>query len=147
MKKTFLVLAFTAFSFGLYAQKVQPVFNHIGLYVSNVDVSAAFYSKLLHLDTIKNPWPGAHMKWLSLGGNMQLHLIGTEKANLIVPKGNHIAFSVASIDDFIAVLKKANIPYQNSNNKPNSISIRPDGVKQVYFKDPDGYLVEVNDAK
>jgi len=25
--------------------------------------------------------------------------------------------------------------------------VRPDGVRQIYFQDPDGYWLEVNDSK
>jgi lactoylglutathione lyase len=28
-----------------------------------------------------------------------------------------------------------------------TITTRVDGVKQIYFKDPDGYWIEINDAK
>jgi lactoylglutathione lyase len=28
-----------------------------------------------------------------------------------------------------------------------AITNRVDGVKQIYFKDPDGYWIEINDAK
>lgn len=147
MKKTFLTLIIAVFSLGAFAQKPYAAFNHIGLDVSNVDISAAFYSKILHLKSIKSPFSSSIAKWLSLGGGMQLHLIATKKEDLVISKDNHIAFNVASVEDFIAVLNKANIPYMDGDGKANSFNVRPDGVKQIYFKDPDGNLIEVNDAK
>ena len=44
-------------------------------------------------------------------------------------------------------LKKNNIPFENWAGEKNTYTIRVDGVKQIYFKDPDGYWVEINDAK
>jgi lactoylglutathione lyase len=58
----------------------------------------------------------------------------------------HIAFSVPSIDDFIDKLKRENITW--FGGKGNfTIDYRADGVHQIYFKDPDGYEIEVNDRK
>jgi lactoylglutathione lyase len=45
------------------------------------------------------------------------------------------------------VLKKANIPFEDWAGKSGAITLRVDGVKQIYFQDPDGYWIEINDAK
>ena len=29
---------------------------------------------------------------------------------------------------------------------PGAITLRPDGIQQIYFRDPDGYWIEMNDA-
>jgi lactoylglutathione lyase len=52
---------------------------------------------------------------------------------------------VASIDDFIANLKKNNIEYENWAGEKNTVTKRVDGIKQIYFRDPDGYWIEIND--
>ena len=44
-------------------------------------------------------------------------------------------------------LKDNNIPFENGKGEKNTITNRPDGVKQIYFQDPDGYWIEVNDSK
>jgi len=41
-------------------------------------------------------------------------------------------------------LNEKNINYLGANDKPHTYSILGDGVKQLYFKDPDGYCIEVN---
>jgi lactoylglutathione lyase len=66
---------------------------------------------------------------------------------ITVSKGNHIAFSVASVRDFMKILKKKDIPYGDEDGQAGKFISRSDGVTQIYFKDPDGYLVEVNDVK
>jgi catechol 2,3-dioxygenase-like lactoylglutathione lyase family enzyme len=43
------------------------------------------------------------------------------------------------------VLNKNSIWFGNFPGITNTITTRPDGIKQIYFKDPDGYWIEVND--
>ena len=52
-----------------------------------------------------------------------------------------------SVDAFIPNLTKNNIAYENWAGQSNAVTNRVDGVKQIYFKDPDGYWIEINDAK
>jgi lactoylglutathione lyase len=56
-------------------------------------------------------------------------------------------FSVTSVEDFAKRLKEADLMYEDVKGQANSVTTRADGVKQIYFKDPDGYWLEVNDAK
>ena len=56
----------------------------------------------------------------------------------------HYAFSVDNIETFIQKLEKANIPYGGIDDPSKKIVFRPDGIKQVYIKDPNGYWIEVN---
>jgi lactoylglutathione lyase len=51
------------------------------------------------------------------------------------------------MEEFIANLNKNEISYENWPGESNKITTRPDGVKQIYFKDPDGYWIEINDDK
>jgi lactoylglutathione lyase len=146
LKKTLLLILLLTGSFGVFAQKRYANFNHMAFLVTDADKTAAFYINLFHLDTLKNPFPGEHVRWLSLGGNMQLHIIQEPKDQVIVSKDNHIAFSVASVTDFIKVLNVNHIPFTDGGGKAQAYVTRSDGVKQIYFRDPDGYEVEVNDA-
>ena len=45
------------------------------------------------------------------------------------------------------ILKKNNIPFESWAGEKNTYTNRVDGVKQIYFKDPDGYWIEINDAR
>ena len=145
--KLLIVAAFIFIGIKVDAQGQYATFNHVAIMVTNADRSAAFYTKWFHLHIIKNPFPGRPIKWLSLGGSMQLHLIQGQKSEVTVSRDNHIAFSVTSITDFEKLLKKANILYEDEDGKAGAITTRSDGVKQIYFRDPDGYLVEVNNAR
>jgi lactoylglutathione lyase len=52
---------------------------------------------------------------------------------------------VESIADFTAKLKAKQINYENWAGDRNTVTNRVDGIKQIYFKDPDGHWLEVND--
>jgi len=58
-----------------------------------------------------------------------------------------LCFSVVYIDDFINKLKTKNIDFENWPGVKGEITLRVDGVKQIYFKDPDGHWLEVNNAR
>lgn len=50
-------------------------------------------------------------------------------------------------DEFIKSLKEKNIPFSDWFGTPQKVSVRADGIRQVYVVDPDGYWVEINSAK
>ena len=49
------------------------------------------------------------------------------------------------IDSFIKRLDDLKIDYSDWLDSPNKDYIRKDGIKQVYFQDPNGYWIEIND--
>jgi lactoylglutathione lyase len=137
---------FILFFCSLQAQKPYAVFNHVALEVRNLDKSVAFYSTLFHLEKIPSPWPKRRIAWFKMGEHNQLHIIEADSNEHIITAENfHFCFSVHSMDEFIRLLKKKHIDYDNGYGKAYRITIRADGVKQIYVKDPDGYQVEVND--
>jgi lactoylglutathione lyase len=132
-------------SFSMKAQK--PVLNHIAVYVNNLQTSTAFYRDIIGLDTIPEPFHDGKHTWFSVGPKSHLHIIEGATAATVHDKNNHLCFSVPSVDAFVTRLNTANIPYEDWPGKPRSVQLRVDGVKQIYFKDPDGYWIEINDAK
>lgn len=58
-------------------------FNQLTLSVKDVHCSAEFYKKVLSLNEIANRAKVTGMRWLSLGGNMELHLITIRSTILI----------------------------------------------------------------
>jgi lactoylglutathione lyase len=44
-------------------------------------------------------------------------------------------------------LDKLNLAYTNLKGDGKTPTARIDGVKQIYLQDPDGYWIEINDAK
>jgi hypothetical protein len=47
------------------------------------------------------------------------------------------------LQDFITRLTKAGIAYEDLQGTPGAITLRPDGIQQIYFRDPDGYWIEM----
>jgi lactoylglutathione lyase len=58
-----------------------------------------------------------------------------------------MCFSVPSVEDFIVLLQKHKIAYSDWPGNISKIQVRVDGVKQIYFQDPDGHWIEINDEK
>ena len=151
MKKHSLLLIATIFGGLFCAENIQaqkaPHLNHIAHYVKDLSISTAFYRDVIGLDTIPEPFHDGRHTWFSVAEYSHLHLISGAKEITQHDKNSHLCFSVPSIERFIEVLKKNKVPYEAWNGQANSVTTRVDGVKQLYFQDPDNYWVEINDDK
>jgi lactoylglutathione lyase len=52
--------------------------------------------------------------------------------------------ATTDFDEVTNTLLKLNIEYSDWPGTPNKNYVRKDGVKQLYFQDPDGYWIEIN---
>lgn len=143
-KKTILLLAFL-WAVAVNAQdKFTLSFDHMALCVKDVDRSADFYTSVLMLPEITNRSAIKGIRWFALSDGRELHLISVIRKKIFTNKAIHLGITA---NDFEAVLKRViqqNIPYSDWIGKSNSVNIRADGVKQIYFQDPDGYWIEIN---
>ena len=121
--------------------------NHIALYVTDLKTSTAFYKDIIGLDTIPEPFHDGRHTWFGVGVKSHLHIISGAKTKTEHDKNTHLCFSVPSVADFVKSLEKNQIEYEDWAGTKMKITTRVDGVKQIYFKDPDGYWIEINDAK
>ena len=124
-----------------------PRLNHIAFYVLDLKVSTDFYLNVVGLDTIPEPFHDGRHTWFLIGPKSHLHVISGAKEKMQHVKNAHLCFTVPSVDDFIPRLTKNNVAYESWEGKPQAVTTRVDGVKQIYFQDPDGYWLEINDAK
>src|SRR6476469_10046293 len=71
-----------------------PVLNHIAIYVVNLKTSTDFYTNVIQLDTIPEPFHDNKHTWFAIGPVGHLHVI--EGAKVAVPhdKNMHLCFSV-----------------------------------------------------
>lgn len=139
-----LSLALVSISLTATAQN-KPILNHIARYVVDLKTSTQFYQQVLGLDTIPEPFHDGRHTWFSIGTHGHLHIISGATSKTPHDKNTHLCFSVASINDFIANLKKNNVEFENWAGEKNTVTNRVDGIKQLYFRDPDGYWIEIND--
>jgi lactoylglutathione lyase len=129
------------------AQKGSARINHLAIFVQDIKKSAFFYQEIVGLDSIPEPFHDGKHVWLKIGPGASLHIIEGASQKKEYFKNNHICFSVPSVEKFVEALRKNNISYEDVSGKKNSISNRVDGVKQIWLQDPDGYWIEINDAK
>lgn len=119
-------------------------FNHLALSVKDVNTSAKFYQTVLGLTEITNRTEKVGIRWFSMNDGKELHLISLVKDPVVINKAVHVAFTTANFDAFVARLNKIGITFYDWPGEVNKINIRADGIKQIFFHDPDGYWIEVN---
>jgi lactoylglutathione lyase len=147
MKKLMALLIFIqscGLVFGQDKNDFTVNFNHFALSVKDVDESAEFYKDLLNLNEITNKTKVNGIRWLLLGEEKELHLISILKDEIVTNKAVHLALTTTNFDMLIAKLNALKIEYSDWPGNLNKINVRADGIKQVYFQDPNGYWIEVN---
>ena len=128
-----------------YSQKA--TLNHTAIYVVDAQKSVVFYKQILGLDTIPEPFHDGKHAWFRTGPGLALHIIEGAPAKKEYYKNQHTCFSVGSVQNFITLLQKNNITWEDRDGTKMAVTTRLDGVKQIWLQDPDGYWIEVNDAK
>lgn len=128
--------------------------NHIGLVVSDVGRSLAFYTEIIGFQQIQRPNFDRHGAWLTMG-NLELHLIkGVPNApsgrDLIV---SHIALETDQPDKVRQKLMEYDVPFRQNISVPDPKRARENLVEsfensegkitQYSIRDPDGYYLEV----
>jgi lactoylglutathione lyase len=123
-------------------------FDHATVYVRDLEKSASFYEKVLGFEKIPEPFKDGRHVWFRIGPHDQLHVVSGATKPVENEINVHLAFRVASVPEFAARLDKAGVKYRKSIRGDGTVATpRPDGVNQIYFQDPDGYWIEVNDDK
>jgi glyoxylase I family protein len=122
--------------------------QHVGLVVSDLDRSRAFYAGPLGLDEVPRPanfaFDGA---WFRFGGT-ELHLLsdahatggaGQPDPGAGKERGmtHHLAFEVDDLDAASARLAEYGVELEGGPMP------RGDGYVQVFFLDPDGHVLEL----
>ncbi|MCM5663162.1 VOC family protein [Galbibacter mesophilus] len=127
------------------AQSFKLEFDHNAILVKNLTESADFYLNIIGLEEIENKTKKSHIRWFSLGQGTSLHVIEDKNHKVPDVKGVHFALHTKDLDGFIAHLRENNIPFENWPGEANTTNTRPDNVRQIYLRDPNGYWIEVND--
>ncbi|MEO6637301.1 MAG: VOC family protein [Ginsengibacter sp.] len=125
----------------------RALINHIALYVVNLQTSTQFYKEVIGLEMIPEPFHDGKHTWFSIGGKAALHIIAGAPGVEVHRKDSHLCFSVTSVSKFIEQLNQNSIAYESATGEKSAVTTRPDGVEQIYFTDPDGFWIEINNAK
>jgi lactoylglutathione lyase len=148
MKKIFslFVFALTFFvSKPIIAQTAH--FNHLTIYVVDLKKSADFYRNVLKLEEIPEPFHDNRHVWFKIAEHSELHVVSGAKEITNHDINIHLAFSVPSVEDFAKHLDSLHIKYGNWAQTSKEPQVRPDGIKQIYLQDPEGYWLEIDDDR
>ena len=121
--------------------------DHIAIYVRDLDKSAKFYEDVFEFKRIHDPFQDGRHVWFRIGAHDQLHVVAGETERRQRAINDHLSFRVASVPEFMKRLDAMHIPYRGIRDEKVVPTQRADGVKQIYFQDPDGYWIEVNDDR
>jgi len=121
--------------------------DHVALWVADTQLSIDFYAAVFGLREIPSPFPPGGPRWMVFAGGLELHLQPGRKDPVTAPRRVHFAVTVPSLEPVLAALRSRNIVWVDNSDRPGLIArTRGDGVQQIFFQDPDGYWVEVNDV-
>lgn len=121
--------------------------DHIALHVRDLAESTRFYQTVVGLEKVPDPFKDDRHVFLHLSARTELHLIAGAQGVMQHDIDVHFALRVASVESFRSQLAQKQIKYFSSKNEEGVVTTRPDGIKQIYFQDPDGYWLEVNDRR
>ena len=119
--------------------------GHVGLNVSDLDRSKAFYADLLGLETVHETRENGRDYAFLIGNGLFLTLWQQSAGEFspATPGLHHLAFEVESVEavaEFEAKLRAANVPQIYDGIVSHGEGMDSGG---VYFLDPDGIRLEV----
>jgi catechol 2,3-dioxygenase-like lactoylglutathione lyase family enzyme len=109
---------------------------HAGLLITDLERSRQFYNRILGLKEKPRPafdFPGA---WYDLG-ECELHLIVTREAlpaaGARPSRDFHVSFLIDDYEATKQALHQAGVPFREGSS----------GLRQIFVRDPDGNLIEL----
>ena len=108
--------------------------HHVSLNVSNLDACTRFYVDVLGLEILPRPDLGFPGLWVR-AGEQEIHLL--QRDDWEAPAGQHFAFRVSDLEAAIQELAERGVEVKG----PFEI---PETGRQVFFYDPAGNMIELN---
>ena len=105
--------------------------NHTAIYVMNIAATGNFYTNILGLDSIAEPFHDGKHIWYKTSEHTMLHVIqgATQKKDYY--KNQHTCFTVPDFNAFINKLQNIKWPFEDVAGNLNKITTRIDGVHQI----------------
>lgn len=127
---------------------VEARYTHVSVQADGLERAAAFYESVFGLERIPTPDFEEPAQWFRCG-DLQLHIVENEAE---APAFNHLALHVS---DFEAVYRAVQadedagfmaLPHVEAGFVEGEppVYVLPSGAAQLYVKDPDDNLIEVN---
>ena len=120
--------------------------DHVGIQAVDLGRSVGFYTRVLGLREVPAPFPQAAARWIALGGGRMLHVVAHGTPGAPHNSWDHFALACADLDAMIARLDAFHVAWRDMDGR-HAVQTRPDHVRQIFVRDPDGYDIEINDAK
>jgi lactoylglutathione lyase len=141
------LIALLSIGISVAAQKTNSKvhINHTAIYVMNIPIAGNFYTNIIGLDTIAEPFHDGKHIWYKTGEHTMLHVIQGADQKKEYYKNQHTCFTVPDFNAFTNKLLKINWSFEDVAGNKNKITTRVDGVHQIWLQDPDGYWLEIND--
>jgi len=143
MRKVVLSLFICLFSNLVWSQ----TFDHMAIVVGDLIESKKFYVDVLGFKNIEDPTGNPLIDWVENARGQQIHMIEGDISAIKLTKSVHYSFSVEVLRPFIANLENRKVSFESWEGESGGITIRPDGVRQIYLQDPNGYWIEINDRQ
>ena len=121
--------------------------DHIALLVRDLDESVAFLTQVLGLTEGVNPMGGTHIRWIEIGDGRRFHVQAGDISKVHVEKQTHFALSATDFDAVLARFRAENIAFTDMAGTPGALNTRPDGMRAIFVRDPNGYWFEINDFR
>ena len=142
--RSILLLLFLMATHGIKGQEIEINFDHYAILVNDLDSSAHFYMEVMGLKEIENKTKKPHIRWFSMGGKTELHVIEQKAYQIPNEIGVHFALRVSDLDAFVKKMIRHKVSFRNWFGQIGKTNTRPDGIRQIYLQDPNGYWIEVN---
>jgi catechol 2,3-dioxygenase-like lactoylglutathione lyase family enzyme len=113
--------------------------NHVAVTTRRVAESTAFYRDVLGFRPVARPAFDFNGAWLFNCGLM-IHIIENQQLPVaegeISTRDNHLALHSDDLEGTERLLREHSVLYRKNE-------IKDHGIKQLFFRDPDGYHIEV----
>ena len=124
--------------------EISFTFEHVALSVSDVDRSREFYEAVFGMKNITDRTPVEGVRWLSMGGGRELHLLAIVAGDVSVNQAVHISVKTNDFDRLLDILEERGVAYTTWLGTAREYTVTDNGARQLYLRDPDGYWIEVN---
>lgn len=121
--------------------------DHIALLVRDLAESVDFLTRVIGLTEMPNPMGGTDIRWIEIGDGRRFHVQAGDISKVHVEKRTHFALSTPDFDGVLDRFRRDEVVFSDMQGTPGAINTRPDGMRAIFMRDPNGYWFEINDAR